>query len=67
MKLTDKQIEILKKYEINYEKLNQKELLIEIDDVMTTYLDKNYNTTPEYMELERLYDSIYDIETKKEA
>ena len=41
MNLTEKQIELLEKYNVNYEVDNIDSLLINVDLVMTDYLDKN--------------------------
>lgn len=65
--LKKEQIDILEKYNIEYKNKSIKEILEILDEEMLKYMDKNYNPTPDYMVLERLYDSIYDIETKKEA
>ncbi len=60
VKLTDKQIELLKKYNIDYNVDTVKELLINIDWVMTDYLDTNDDPTDDFRIIERLYDEIYD-------
>lgn len=60
MLLTDKQKEILKKYNIAYAVDSVDKLLINIDSVMTDYLDDNDEPTDDFMVLERLYDAIYD-------
>ena len=59
MKLTDEQIRILEKYNINYNVKTKKELLINIDFIMTDYVDENDEPTEDFMILERLYDEIY--------
>ena len=58
--LTQEQIELLQKYNIDYNVTTKKELLINIDWVMTDYLDKNDDPTDDFMVLERLYDAIYN-------
>ena len=58
--LTQEQIELLQKYNIDYNVTTKKELLINIDWVMTDYLDENDDPTDDFRALERLYDEIYD-------
>ncbi len=58
MNLKEEQIEILKKYNINYDVKNVKELLINIDLVMTDYVDENDEPTKDFLILEKLYDEI---------
>ncbi|MEG1542885.1 MAG: hypothetical protein RR353_05005 [Victivallaceae bacterium] len=60
IKLTEKQKEILAKYNIDYNTNIKKELLINIDFVMCDYLDKDDNPTEDFKILEKLYDEIYD-------
>lgn len=60
MWLTEDQIKILEKYNINYNFKTIEELLRNIDLVMTDYLDDNDEPTEEYLLLEKLYDEIYD-------
>lgn len=59
-KLTQEQEELLKKYNIDYNVKTLGELLINIDYVMTDYLDENDDPTDDFTTLERLYDEIYD-------
>lgn len=59
MKLTDEQIKILEKYNIEYKVETKKDLLINIDFVMTDYVDSNDEPTKDFMVLEKLYDEIY--------
>lgn len=60
MKLTDKQMEILDKYEVNYKSIdNIDDFLVELFDKMQDYLDKDDNPTKEYLELEKVYYEIY--------
>ena len=58
-RLTEEQIEILDKYNINYNVKTKKELLINIDDVMTDYVDENDEPTEDFKVIEKLYDDIY--------
>lgn len=60
MKLTEKQIETLTKYNIDYDAKTLKELLINIDWVMTDYVDEHNEPTNDFMILQKLYDEIYD-------
>ena len=59
-KLTQEQKKLLKKYNIDYDVQTLGDLLINIDFVMTDYLDENDEPTSDFMALERLYDEIYD-------
>lgn len=59
MKLTEEQIKILEKYNIDYKVKTKRELLINIDFVMTDYVDSNDEPTEDFMTLEKLYDEIY--------
>lgn len=58
-KITSHQIELLQKYNIDYNVETLGELLINIDWVMTDYLDGNDNPTDDFRIIERLYDEIY--------
>ena len=60
VKLTPEQIELLEKYNIPYKGLNLDQLLIEIDWVMTDYVDDQDEPTADFLVIERLYDAIYD-------
>lgn len=60
MKLTDEQIKILKKYNIDYNVETKKDLLINIDFVMTDYVDNNGEPTKDFIILEKLYDEIFN-------
>ena len=60
MWLTEDQIKILEKYNINYNFKTIEELLRNMDLVMTDYLDDNDESTKEYLLLEKLYDEIYN-------
>lgn len=60
VKLTTEQIELLEKYNIEYKGLSLGDLLINIDWVMTDYLDKNDEPTDDFRAIERLYDEIYN-------
>lgn len=65
MNLTEKQIELLKKYNVDYKVDSVADLLINIDLIMTKYLDKNAEPTKDYMVLEELYDEVYDLKDTK--
>ena len=58
--LTQAQTEILEKYNIDYNVESIGDLLINIDDVMTDYLDENDEPTKDFIVLEKLYDDIFD-------
>ena len=60
MKITDKQKEILDEYNVSYDVDNIRDLLLNIDFVMTDYLDEKDEPTDEFRELETIYDEIYD-------
>lgn len=62
LNLTQEQVELLKKYDIKYDVDTIGELLINIDWVMTDYLDKDGEPTDDFKVLERLYDEIYDAD-----
>lgn len=57
--LKKEQIKILDKYNINYKVDNLRELLINIDYVMTEYVDEQDEPLEQFLELERVYDEIY--------
>lgn len=60
IKVTDEEKKILKKYNIDVEKYNGlNELLLEIDDEMTSHVDEYDEPLPEFFELEKVYDSIF--------
>lgn len=51
---------ILKKYNIYIDDFNDlKELLLEIDDEMTSYVDEHDEPLKEFIELQKVYDRIY--------
>lgn len=61
IKITDAQKNILKKYNIDYNDFeNVRDLLVEIDDEMTSHVDKNDEPLAGFKELESLYDEIYN-------
>ena len=60
LNLTQEQVELLKKYNIDYDVKTVGELLINIDWVMTDYLDKGGEPTDDFKTIERLYDAVYD-------
>ena len=60
IKITDEEKKILKKYNIDIEEYdNLNELLLEIDDAMTSYVDEHDEPLSEFLELEKVYDSIF--------
>lgn len=60
IKINSRQIEILKKYKIDYLKYNElNDLLDVINDIMVSYVDENDEPLREFIELEKLYDEIY--------
>lgn len=59
MILKKEQIKILDKYNINYKVDNLRESLINIDYVMTEYVDEQDEPLEQFLELERVYDEIY--------
>lgn len=69
--LTDEQLKLMDKYKIDYNVKTKKELLINIDDIMTDYVDNNDEPTDDFLAIEKLYDDIYreipaDITNKDE-
>lgn len=65
MKLLDKQIEILNKYNINYKECEDISDLLELlNDEMISYVDEDDEPLPEFLELEKVYDEIYDQNTE---
>ena len=53
---------ILKKYNIDYRKYNTlNDLLDDINDEMVSYRDKDDEPLPQFLELEKVYDEIYDL------
>ncbi len=61
IRLTDEQKKILDKYSIEYAKFNEvNDLLDSINDTMLTFVDNNDEPLPQFIELENLYDSIYN-------
>ena len=59
-KLSKEQLDILDKYNIKSDVIYKRDLLINIDDVMTDYVDENDEPTEDFLILEKLYDDIYD-------
>lgn len=62
IKINEEQKLILEKYKIkveDYEEINN--LLDEINDVMISFVDEHDEPLPEFLELEKLYDEIYDL------
>lgn len=62
MNLSKEQIETLEKYNIEYKNKSLRDLLIDIDWVMTEYLNQDKEPTEDFMILEKLYDEILDAE-----
>lgn len=61
MKLSEEQIKILNKYKIDHESCEDiSELLDIINDTMVSYIDDNDEPTKEFLELQKVYDSIYE-------
>lgn len=61
IRLTDEQKKILDKYLIEYAKFDEvNDLLDSINDTMLTFVDNNDEPLPQFIELENLYDSIYN-------
>jgi len=58
--LTQEQIELCEKYNIDHDVKSIGELLTNIDDVMTDYLDERDDPTDDFRIIERLYDEVYD-------
>lgn len=58
--ISEEDKKILKKYNINADEYNDlSELLLEIDDVMTYYVDEHDEPLKEFIELEQVYDRIF--------
>lgn len=65
--ITEEDKEILKKYNIDINKYdNLRDLLIEIDDEMTTHIDEHDEPLEEFLELEKVYDRIFYVNSKEE-
>lgn len=58
MILTEKQLKVLKKYKIDFNVKTKKDLLINIDWIMTSYLVYD-EPTNEYYDIKKIYDEIY--------
>ncbi len=53
---------LLNKYKIDVDKFDEiNDLLDELNDIMVSYVDENDEPLPEFLELEKIYDEIYDI------
>ena len=58
--VTQKQKQVLSKYKIDSDSFETKRnLLIEIDSIMTDFVDEFDEPLEEFLELEKLYDEIY--------
>ena len=64
MKITDKQKEILNKYNIEYESIDIDDFLTELFGRMNDFIDEEDNPTKEYEELETVYYEIYNKNVK---
>lgn len=65
--ITEKDKEILKNYNIDINEYdNLRDLLIEIDDEMTTHVDEHDEPLEEFLELEKVYDRIFYANSKEE-
>ena len=60
LNITEKQKNIMKKYNINYDTDKINELLENIDWAMTDYIDKHDEPTKDFLLIEELYDQIYN-------
>lgn len=60
LNITEKQKDIMKKYNINYDTDKINELLENIDWVMTDYVDEHDESTKDFLLIEKLYDQIYN-------
>lgn len=61
MNLSDEQIKVLDKYNINYKECEDiSDLLDILNDEMVLYIDDNDEPLPEFLELQKIYDSIYE-------
>lgn len=62
IKINESDKKILEKYKIDYNKYEElNDLLIELNDVMISYRDENDEPLSEWLELEKVYDRIYDL------
>lgn len=65
--ITEEDKEILKKYNIDINEYNNlRDLLIEIDDEMTTHVDEHDEPLEEFLELEKVYDRIFYANSEEE-
>lgn len=61
MNLSDEQIKVLDKYNINYKECEDiSDLLDILNDEMVLYIDDNDEPLPEFLELQKIYDYIYE-------
>lgn len=63
IKINENSKEILQnKYKINADKFDEiNDLLDELNDIMVSFVDENDEPLPEFFELEKIYDEIYNI------
>lgn len=61
MNLSDEQIKVLNKYNIDYKKCEDiSDLLDILNDEMVSHVDDKDEPTEEFLELQKVYDSIYE-------
>ncbi len=61
MNLSDEQIKVLDKYNINYKECEDiSDLLDILNDEMISHIDDNDEPLPEFLELQKIYDYIYE-------
>ncbi len=60
LNITEKQKDIMEKYNINYDTDRINELLENIDWAMTDYVDKHDEPTKDFLVIEKLYYQIYN-------
>ena len=60
LNITEKQKDIMEKYNINYDTDRINELLENIDWAMTDYVDKHDESTKDFLVIEKLYYQIYN-------
>jgi len=66
MNLSDEQIKILNKYNIDYKKCEDiSDLLDILNDKMILYVDDKDEPTEEFLKLQKVYDSIYETNKNK--
>lgn len=66
LNITEKQKDIMKKYNINYDTDKINELLENIDWAMTDYIDEHDEPNKDFLLIEELYDQIYNQNPPKQ-